>query len=103
MGKYRRLCAKRLEDLDLDRRIRNVVLAANDMGDAGVGIVGDAREGVERRAVFADEHRIGDGRRVDLLRTPDQVVPGRWPLLQEEAPMRLAALCFKLALFLFRQ
>ena len=45
MREHRRLCAKRLEYLDLNGRVRDVVLAANDVRDTGVSIIGHAREG----------------------------------------------------------
>ena len=95
--------AQRLENLDLHRCVGHVILAADDVGDAHIRVVGHAREGVERRAVLADQHGIGDGRRVDLLRAANEVVPGRAPVFEQEAPMRFAARRLQFLLLLLRE
>ena len=67
--------AQRLEELDLHRCVGDMVFAANDVRDAHIRIVGDACEGVERGAVLADQHGIGDGGRVDFLGAANEARP----------------------------
>src|SRR5680860_1657595 len=58
MGIARRSPAERLEDLRLPRRIGEMVVAANDMGDAHVMIVDHHCKIVGRRPVAAQDHEI---------------------------------------------
>ena len=62
--------AERREQVDLHAGVGDVVLAADDVGDAGVDVVHHRGEGVERRAVGADQHRVGHARAAS---------PARWP------------------------
>ena len=54
----RRRPAERLEDLRLPRRVGEVVVAADDMGDAHVMVVDHDGEIVGRRAVAAQDHEV---------------------------------------------
>ena len=92
MAEDRRRAAERLEDLDLHRRVGDVVLAADDMGDAKVDVVDDGRQGVEIGAVLAPQHRIGQRGAVDMAFAAHQVVPAHASSLEPEAPVRPAAL-----------
>ena len=56
MRKLRQRHAKRLEEEDVLRRVGEVVLAANDVGDPHVGIVDHNGEVIERRAIGAQDH-----------------------------------------------
>ena len=58
-AKSRRLGAQRLEHLDLRRAVRDMVLAAHDVGDAQVDVVDHARQQIEPAAVVAADHRVG--------------------------------------------
>ena len=81
-----------------------MVLAADDVRDAELGVIDDAGEGVEERAVGADDDRVGQRADVDRLVAADEIVPrhdGRQRrqaglgVGEAEAPMRLAALGFE--------
>ena len=54
----RRLVAERLEDEQLLGRVREVIVAADDVGDPHLGVVDGDREVVERRAVAARDHEV---------------------------------------------
>ena len=58
MAEGGRCCCQRFEQLDLRRGIDDVVLAANDMGNAEVDVVDNARQRVEIAAVLAHQHGI---------------------------------------------
>ena len=70
MRHARHLPAEGIVDLRLARRVRQMVVAADDVGDPHVVIVDDDREHVGRRAVGAQQHEI-----VEIL-----VLPGDAPL-----------------------
>ena len=69
--------AERPEQQDVLRRVREVVLAADDVGDLHRRVVDDDREVIQRAAVAADDDevaaQVGD---VDLDVTADDVVEG---------------------------
>ena len=89
----RRLVAERPEQQDVLRRVREVVLAADDVGDLHRGVVDDDREVVERRAVGADDDEVAaEVRDVDLDPAADDVVDADDALADPEAERRLAAL-----------
>ncbi len=67
MPEGRRRRAERLEELDLRRGIGDMVLAANDMGDAEIDVVDHARQGVEIAAIGAHQHGIGQRSGIDML------------------------------------
>jgi signal transduction histidine kinase len=53
-----RIGAEGAENVDLHAGVGDVILAADDMGNAGEDVIDDAGEGVERRAVRADQHGV---------------------------------------------
>ena len=53
MGEVRRLGAERVEHLQLDGAVRDMVLAAHDVGDAKVDVVDHAGQQIEPAAVGA--------------------------------------------------
>ena len=58
MGVARRLGAEGVEHEQLLGRVREVVVAADHVGDPHVGVVDGDREVVERRAVAAGDHQV---------------------------------------------
>ena len=71
-------------------RVREVVLAADDVGDRHRRVVDDDREVVERRAVAADDDEVAaEVRDIDLDVTADDVVEGDDALADPE-PQRAA-------------
>ena len=58
MGVDRRVPPERLEDLRLPRRVGEMVVAANDVGDVHVVVVDDDRKIVGRGSVAAQDHEI---------------------------------------------
>ena len=70
----RRLGAERLQDQDLARRVREVVLAADDVRDAHVAVVHRDREVVERAAVRAGDHEVVDRRQRERDVAADHVL-----------------------------
>ena len=58
MRELRQRRAERAEDVDLPRRVVDVVVAADDVRDAHVEVVDDDAEVVGRHAVGAQDHEI---------------------------------------------
>ena len=58
VSKFRRRHAESLVDQDLFVRVRQMVLAADDVGDAHLDVVADDREIIERMAVRAEQDEI---------------------------------------------
>ena len=73
------------------------------MGDAQIDVIDDGGERIEIAAVLADQHRIGHGRRVDGLRSLDQIVELDRRSIEAEAPVRCAPLRLKRLLLLWGQ
>jgi hypothetical protein len=71
----RRLRRERGEHLDLQRRVRDVVLAAQHVGYAHLDIVDRARQHVQPRTVGAPHDRVAELRRLEMLRPADAVGP----------------------------
>ena len=71
----RRIAAERLPEVDLHAGVGDVVLAAHDVRDAAFQVVHDGGEGVERRAVAADHHRIGQARQLHRPPPEHVVIP----------------------------
>ena len=90
MAEGRRRRPERLEQLDLRRGIGDMILAANDMGDAEIDIVDDGRQRVEIAAIVADQHRVGQRGGIDMLLAAHEIVPDDVARLELEAPMGLA-------------
>ncbi|BAF87777.1 glutamyl-tRNA synthetase [Azorhizobium caulinodans ORS 571] len=91
VGKARGRAAQRLEQLDLDGGVGDMILAANHVGDAHVEIVHHGGERVEEAAVGTHKNRIGEARRVHLLRAAHAIDPAHQPLVQPEAPVGTAS------------
>ena len=60
MREARQRVAQRLEDQELREGVRQMLLGADDVGDLHLGVVDDAGEVVERRAVGPDDHEVAD-------------------------------------------
>src|SRR5213592_4230738 len=89
MREYRWIGTKRSEHLDLHGTVRDMVLATDDMGDAKVNVVDDARQQVKPAAVGAADDGIADQLRVEMLFAADEVGEGDWRFVVElEAPVR---------------
>ena len=89
VGEVRRRAAERFEHLDLGRAVRDMVLAADDVGDGEVEVVDHAGEQIEPAAVGAADDGVADQRRVELLVAADEVVPlDRRGVVEAEAPVR---------------
>src|SRR5919106_935738 len=73
----RRVGAQGLEEEDLLRRVRDVVLAADDVRDAGIGVVHRRGEVVRRRPVAPEEDEVLDALVRHLDPAFHDVVPGR--------------------------
>ena len=83
--------AERPEQQDVLGRVREVVLAADDVGDLHRGVVDDDREVIERRPVGADDDEVAaEVRHIDLDASADDVVEGDDPLPDPE-PERASA------------
>ena len=72
----RRLGAERAEDVDLPRRVVDVIVAADHVRDPHVDVVDDDAEVVGRRAVRPRDHEIVELGVGDLDAALDPVVPG---------------------------
>ena len=86
-----RIAAERLPEVDLHAGVGDVVLAADDMGDAALEVVDHAGEGIERGAVGAQQHRVRQARQLHDARAEHAVQPFDLPHVQLEAPMRQLA------------
>ena len=84
----RRRRAERLEHEQLLRRVREVVLAAHDVRDAGVEVVDRDGEVVEDRAVRACDHRVVHVDVLEARLAADHVVDDRLALVGHAQPHR---------------
>ncbi len=75
--------AQRPEDIDLARRVVDVVVAADHMGDVHVEIVDHHAEVVGRHAVGAQEHEIVQLAVGDRDLALDQIVERRRSILRD--------------------
>ena len=90
MREARERVAERPEQQDVLGRVRQVVLAADDVADLHRGVVDDDREVVERRAVGADDDEVAtEVRDIDLDVAADDVVERDDPLPDAEAERAL--------------
>src|SRR5262245_6986758 len=80
------------ENLDLDGRVHHVILATYDMGDGEIYVVDHRGKSVEITSIPANQQRIRQCGRVDMLWSADQVVPSDHAMSQFEPPMRRAPL-----------
>ena len=75
VGEPGHLVAERLEQQDVLRRVREVVLAPDDVADLHRRVVDDHREVVQRRPVAANDHEVtADVGGVDLDLAADEVL-----------------------------
>jgi hypothetical protein len=96
VAELRHRAAEGFEDFDLHAGVRDVVFAADDVGDLEVDVVDDAGQRVEEGAVFADEDGIAERGGVDGDVAADEIVPVLARAGELEAPVRLAAFGFEL-------
>src|SRR5690606_15814814 len=90
----RNLGAQRAVDVDLARGVVDVVVAADDIGDAHVEVVDDHREVVGRVAVGAEDDEVVEFGVGDLDAALDLVVPGHGAVervLQADDAIRVVA------------
>src|SRR2546423_12077259 len=77
--------AQGLEQEDVLWRVRQVLLAADDVADLHVGVVDDDREVVERRAVAAEDDEVAaQVGGIDLDPAPDEIVERNRPIADAE-------------------
>ena len=95
MAKSRNRATQRLENLDLHRRIGDVVFAPDHIGHSELDVVDDRGERIEIAAVLAPQHRIGNRGAVDVTFAARNVVPADHALLEPKTPMWLAAFGFE--------
>src|SRR3954447_25903794 len=72
--KLRRLGDERFEHLDLRGTVRDMILAANDVRNAKIDVINDARQQVEPAAVLPSHDRIAEKLGVELLLAADEVL-----------------------------
>src|SRR5260221_13922114 len=69
-----------------------MVFAANDVGDAEIDVVDDARQQIEPAAVLAPDHRVAQQTGVEALLAADKVGEDDWLVMVElEPPVRRAS------------
>ena len=92
------------EQQDVLGRVREMVLAADDVADGHGDVVDDDREVVERRAVGADDDEVAaEDARVDADHAPHDVAEVDDALADAEADRRAAALGAECATLVGRQ
>ena len=74
MAEARLAVAERADEGDVLRRVREVVLAADDVGDLHRLVIDDDHEVVERHPVVADDDEVTEQRVVELDLATDEVV-----------------------------
>lgn len=100
MRELRGGAGERLENLDLHRCVHRVILAADDMGYGKIDIVDHRGQGIEIAAVLSHQDRVGERRRIDVLRPADEIVPAHLAMVELEAPMRPSSFAFQPGAFL---
>ena len=75
MAEAWRFARQRLENLDLDGGVGDVILAANDMRHPEVDVVDHRGQRVKIGSILAAEDRIGERGAVDVALSAHQVVP----------------------------
>ena len=92
MGECRHRAVERLPKLDLHRRIGDMVLTPDHVGDAEFDIVHDRRQGIEDAAVLPDQDGVAEVAAMEVLMTAHQIVPFNGIVPQQEPPVRFAPL-----------
>ena len=92
MGVARGRLAERVEHEQLLGGVREMVDAADDVGDPGVEVVDRDREVVDRRAVGPGDHRVVHVRVREARAADDHIVDDRLPLVGHAQPHRAARL-----------
>ena len=83
------------EHLDLDRRVRNMIFAAQHMGDAHVDIVNCAWKHIQPAAVGAADYRVGQKFGIKFGSATNTVIPCKcFVVVKFESPMRRNAFGF---------
>ena len=95
MRECRNRPAQSLEQLDLHRRVSHVIVATDHMRHAHVDVVDHGRQRVQKRAVFAHQHRVRQMLGLETGGTMGEIGPGDLGVVQLEAPMGLATLCLQ--------
>ena len=91
VGVGRRLGAQRAGKLDLDGRVRDVILAPDDVTDAGLDVVDHGGQRVGGLAVGAAHHRVADMAAPDAHGPAHEVVPHGLGGIEPEAVVGHAA------------
>ncbi len=86
----RRSGVERAQDQQLLRRVREVVVAANDVGDLHLGVVDGNREVVQRGAVAPCDHEVVLGPVLEPHRPADQVLDHGHPVVRDAQADRRA-------------
>ena len=69
------LIGQDLENLHLHGRIGDMVLTADHMRDVEIDVIDDGRQRIEIAPVLAHQHRVGEGRGVDMAVAAHEIVP----------------------------
>jgi hypothetical protein len=92
VGINRQLRAERRQHLDLLRRVRDVVVATDDVRDPVEPVLEGRREVVRRTAVRADEHEVLELHVREVDPALDRVVPAGDPVVGHANPDRALVL-----------
>ena len=100
-NKQREMCelghgrTERLENLNLDRRVGDVILTPDDVRNRKIDVIDDRRQCVQKTSVLTDQYGIGQCRGVDLDLAAHEIAPDDPVLRQLEPPVRQAPLLFQ--------
>src|SRR5690554_4445584 len=103
MRKDRRLCAQRTNDRNLHTGIRDVVRAANDIGDLEVDVIHDAGQRIEEATILPDKHRVGERSAIHRNMALNNVLEFHLFMVESETPMWATTFCLKGGALLIRQ
>ena len=92
MGKLRGLAAQRFDDLNLRRRIGDMVRPAHHMGHTHLRIIHNRGERVKNLPIRLDQHRVADAGRIDGNVAQNAICPFNPRMIQLEPPDPLPAL-----------
>src|SRR5665213_2773562 len=83
------------EELNLHRRIGDMILTTDDVCDFEFDVVHDRRQSVKIAGVLTHEHWIRQGGAVDMAFAAHEILPPRNGVVELEAPVRSPALSFE--------